>query len=910
MIVRTRHHRAAYALCVLMGTLMCLAVPLLNPYPAFARAAGAAAGAPSATFPLAASLPGAASHAFASATSETPHIGKPYAEKFDAEKPETEPLAVSITDLSSTVLTDRDPLTLQVKVTNNSTATAQITDVSLASSPDIFANDSELFSWFSGSVEYSIRETATLRQRLPLSVDPDTDATLTLSLAARDRHWDTSADIWGARGLEVQVESTLAATAQDGQPGEAAQTEETENAENTTQATQTEQQTLSVRTVVVAASTNTQLPKFPVSAAVVCAPSVNQLAALPGPLEALLPSDQRQSNSGAPLDAAAIELPSQETWKMWDRTGVNLFWDPVGTASAAHSVSHNPLAAQPNAAQGAPSATGSSGGSPAGNTQTSVSMSVTSPTFKRATEYLLPPYDADLAALAHAKAAELGASLSGELERTAESGKSAGDHAGNSAREGADSARKNSNEPADENTISSPTSQTTADFSVAEFVPLTGNLDAATLAFSRAHHFGIPVISAEELDWEQSFYFPDARGVIDGVSDTNNSDSTEATDGAAGANSADAIDAAAGADGTVSAENTDATAASTDGVAASYPAIIANPTVSSALSGILLAPGGAETIQLSPLNSEAVAVASSAIFYRQAPSHERSLVTLTRTSCTGDSDSAHARESAEHIAALLSVPWLSAQPLSQLPTRSDPSEWSVSPEQKVNPGELSASEIQHLTVFVRDAEALADILPADVDVTGGVTSGAYQLLATSWRDNSPARSRYAAALDIPAFLAKNVQIESSKRLNLIAEQTQIPIRVHSNVTVPIAVTPTLNIPDARLAQGARTTVSLKPDNTSTLQIPVQARGGGLITVTAQLTYDSDRALATSEPMNIWLHATWENTGTAIVGGIALLLFVIGIIHSARRGRRSQPVSNATFTKGLASAHRHLEQKSQ
>lgn len=709
----------------------------------------------------------------------------------------TEPLTATITALSSTVLSEKDSLTVSVDIANSSTTTATITAATLASSQDFFANDSELFAWFSGVIQASIPEKATLQQSLPLAVAPGAHATLTLSLKSDDRQWYTSAENWGARGVEVQVTANV------------------NDAERST----------SARTVLVAASTNTQLTRFPAAVAVVCTPSTNQLSSTPGPLEALLPLDQRHSSSGASLDTSTLALPSQPAWQTWDFTGVNFFWDSLGTASIARALSSDPLTATPATSQTAATADAGTVSTPAPaaaeTSGTDTPSAVTPPEFARATAYSLTPYDADLAALAHANAADVGQSLSALAQQSAA-------------------------------TSATDTDHSTAVHAAADFLPLTGSADADTLAFARTYHFGTPIVSADELEWDQSFYFPDARGII------HNADT-------------------------------------------SYPAIIANPTVSSVLSGTLPDPNSDEKIHLSVLNSDAVAVASSAIFYRQAPSHERSLVALTSVSCTDTSQSEETNERAKRIASLLSVPWLAPQSLSQLPTRSEPSEWTAAAGRTTNSGELTSSDIQHLTSFLRDAEALTHALPSHIDFAGGIATSAYQLLSTSWRSDPAARSQYAVTLNISAFLAQHVQIESSAHVNLIAEQTHIPIRVHSNLTVPLSVMSTLDIPDMRLSEATHAATSLKPDNTSTIQIPVQARGSGLMTVTAQLTYTDGQVFARSEPMNIRLHASWESTGTAIIGGCVLVIFVIGIINAARKGRRSQPVSDATFTEGLAAA---------
>lgn len=73
-----------------------------------------------------------------------------------------------------------------------------------------------------------------------------------------------------------------------------------------------------------------------------------------------------------------------------------------------------------------------------------------------------------------------------------------------------------------------------------------------------------------------------------------------------------------------------------------------------------------------------------------------------------------------------------------------------------------------------------------------------------------------------------------------------------------------------------------------VHIPVHAVGSGNVDVDVVLYSPSGAVVGTGGDMQVRVRADWETVGTAVVAGVLVVLLVIGLIRTARRGRRMPP----------------------
>lgn len=379
------------------------------------------------------------------------------------------------------------------------------------------------------------------------------------------------------------------------------------------------------------------------------------------------------------------------------------------------------------------------------------------------------------------------------------------------------------------------------------FTVFPNGIDAATLNYTAEHSLGTPIVMNSGLVSDERFYFPDASGTI------------------------------------------------TDGTT-QQSAIVANELVSMALQGTLLSPDFESSLPLSSEMASATALAVSAILYNQAPSFNRSLVALISPNCSETELSAEAL-------ALLSAPWLTPTALTQLPAPHEDVVWHTS-ENEVSTEEIQPSQIESVQTFIAKSSALAAALPSNPNFADSSYSVALRTLDQSWNSIPTDRNSLIESLDIENFLHTHIHLQAASRMNIIAEETNIPVRVRSDLTVPINLLPVLNIPDGRLVSSINNNVTIHSSGSTTLKIPIKVRGSGTMVVRAGLALASGENVTDTVALTMRLHASWETTSTAIAGVAIFLVLLIGILRSIRAGRRSRPISNEEFTEGLNSRTRH------
>lgn len=375
------------------------------------------------------------------------------------------------------------------------------------------------------------------------------------------------------------------------------------------------------------------------------------------------------------------------------------------------------------------------------------------------------------------------------------------------------------------------------------FTAFPNGIDAVTLNYIAQHSLSTPIVMSSGLTSDERFYFPDASGTI------------------------------------------------TDGTTR-QSAIVANKLISMALQGTLPSPNFDSSLPLSTETASAAALAVSAILYNQAPSFNRSLVALISATCSET-------ELPAEVSALLSAPWLMPTPLAQLPTPHENVVWNT-PESAVSAEEIQPSQIESVHTFVTQSSALASALPSNPDFADTSRTAALRTLDQSWNTTPDERSAFIESLDVEKFLHKHIHLQAASHMNIIAEETNIPVRAKSDLTVPINLLPVLNIPDGRLVSSIKDSAIIHPSGSTILTIPIKVRGSGTMVVTASLSLASGENVTNTVALTMRLHASWETTSTAIAGIIIFLILIIGISRSIRAGRRSRPISNEEFIEGLRS----------
>ncbi len=436
------------------------------------------------------------------------------------------------------------------------------------------------------------------------------------------------------------------------------------------------------------------------------------------------------------------------------------------------------------------------------------------------------------------------------------------------------------------------TSATTIAATAARSIPgrtdvalLPQNADAATVSAATQAGTKAVIIGANQGTYTQNMWWtPDAHSLVNG-----NADSGTTTDEAATGTANSTTTPAAG------------STASTPAASTSTDALVADPQMSAALAGQLTADG--TKVTLSALDARQMVLALSASAYLERPNDQRAqLLTVDRPDqrvwgadapASAGADSALSAESmSATIAALMSAPWIQPSTVSELLDSEATSELTL-PATSAQSGEATATEQQSVANAHAGVAAMASILADPAVITGPNDASLYRTLATTLRDATATRGKLRNAVVVEGRrLTSAVSVRPSSPINVIAENTELPVHVRNLLPMPVTVNVTLTAPDLRIDPQDSVTLTVPPASTLSASVPIRAAGSGNLTVRGSVSNSSGEQLGSSQEITVRVRSTWESTGMLVGAVIVAGVLVFGVVQSMRKGRRSQPVSTA------------------
>lgn len=309
------------------------------------------------------------------------------------------------------------------------------------------------------------------------------------------------------------------------------------------------------------------------------------------------------------------------------------------------------------------------------------------------------------------------------------------------------------------------------------------------------------------------------------------------------------------------------------------PALITNTQLSELLSG-------AGT--MSDLDRRQTLLALTAVHYRERPNDPRPIV----MSMPRADDTAINLESLnELVTALDDAAWMEGSTLSDI---ADSPASSVAREdldgETAEGTSITASELHTLTnsgnaIFgIGDLTTHPHVYRDAVEVTTDIV-GSWALTALPGEISHRVLSLQALSVE----LANALKVQESSTINLISQASELPVHVTSTLPFPITLTVGVDSEDGRLRFTDVDTV-VQPSTTTTVGVPVRAIGSGDVTIHVQIAGSQGQPIGDGTDIKIRVRADWENMGTAITAGVFVIILIIGIVRSARRGKRSEGVS--------------------
>ncbi len=193
---------------------------------------------------------------------------------------------------------------------------------------------------------------------------------------------------------------------------------------------------------------------------------------------------------------------------------------------------------------------------------------------------------------------------------------------------------------------------------------------------------------------------------------------------------------------------------------------------------------------------------------------------------------------------------------------------------------LADSTRETLELFsevVVDPEATVEPLLADLAI----------LPSVAWRSAPAARALLLDGVATAAqAYASGLTIRGASSINMVSETANFPVTIVSSLPEDATVQVELLPSERGLEQAEPVEVTVPAEGEVTAVVPVSGVGWGDITVEVHLAAPSGTQLGDAVEIPVRVRANWESLGmTALVlaGGLA---FVVGIVRTVLRNRRS------------------------
>lgn len=294
-----------------------------------------------------------------------------------------------------------------------------------------------------------------------------------------------------------------------------------------------------------------------------------------------------------------------------------------------------------------------------------------------------------------------------------------------------------------------------------------------------------------------------------------------------------------------------------------------------------------DSSELSDLDRRQTLIALTAIHYRERPNDPRPLVFSVPR---GDETSVTAAEISATLEALDSTSWMEGVTLSDIEDAPlDPFARHPLGSARSAEGQLTDEKIQTMLSSGQDVSTVGDLTTRPYLFEDAVEATYSTAGAWAWT-TAPGElvNRIVSIQELATNLSGTLQVQASSTINLISQASEFPVHVTSSLPIPITVDIDVHSEDRRLEFETVSTV-LPPNTTTTVGVPVRAVGSGNVSTRVEIMDPDGHIIGTGTNINIRVRADWENVGTAIIAGAFLFILIIGIIRSARRGTRTEPM---------------------
>lgn len=313
---------------------------------------------------------------------------------------------------------------------------------------------------------------------------------------------------------------------------------------------------------------------------------------------------------------------------------------------------------------------------------------------------------------------------------------------------------------------------------------------------------------------------------------------------------------------------------------------------------------------LNELDARQLLRAQTAIMARQRPSFSRDLVVSVDRDTAASTDP---QVLAARLQALTRSPWTAPLRLEDLRqhaaviAQSSGGAWprevqrAALAQTSLESNEISGEDLSAAQQAARTLAAVGSTVPSPEDLLGQEADAASWAASASWRVAPTLRSQMLSQVQASAQdLRTAINPQPSSTVNLISQQANLPVRIVSGLAQDATVQVTLVSSSTRLQPDAPVTATIPANGEAMVLVPVKAVGSGDVILTINVRAPDGSQVSTPATVHIRVHAEWESLGTRVLTGALVLLLVVGVVRTVRRGRRSsglQPAGGETDGNG-------------
>ena len=237
---------------------------------------------------------------------------------------------------------------------------------------------------------------------------------------------------------------------------------------------------------------------------------------------------------------------------------------------------------------------------------------------------------------------------------------------------------------------------------------------------------------------------------------------------------------------------------------------------------------------------------------------------------------------AQTLDAVLALPWSTPASLQaaigQTPVTGSVVDTPVAEERLAPIREMFASDgaVAQFSSILADPTAL----------TGPRRIALLSLLSRDWAaDNPDWNTAVGDYLTRSAEIVSSVNVESST-ITQWSDNGPLPITISNALDFPVTVYVTVQPRTAILeVRDSRVEVTIEANSQNRASVPVQSVANGQVVIAIGLGSATGVPISQLTLVEITVQAGWETAATAILGGILVIVFAIGIVRTVRRRSR-------------------------